>query len=198
MIFASLSVIGICLILGIYGLVIYLGFPKVDPEVLRLAVIFGLIAGIIFVGETLLEYIFLPQDNTVWGLTEFGSVFFLYFLSSLWVAYHRNRIRSGVLSAVLSAMVSALIWLLAVLIVFYVFRGTVRQAHVFQVEGNYEDFANSGMTDFNAFIMEDFLGAGFFHLLLGPLLATILGVIGGLLGRGIAKFKNIDNYLSSA
>jgi hypothetical protein len=41
------------------------------------------------------------------------------------------------------------------------------------------------MSDFNAFIMEDFLGATFFHLLLGPLLASLLGLLGGLTGKGI-------------
>jgi hypothetical protein len=45
------------------------------------------------------------------------------------------------------------------------------------------------MTDFNAFIIEDFLGAGFFHLLLGSILATMLGAIGGLLGKGLFRIK---------
>ena len=60
------------------------------------------------------------------------------------------------------------------------FFGTMRQHRVFLAEGNFDDFARSGMHDFNAFMMEDFLGAGFFHLLLGPLIAWILGLIGGL------------------
>jgi hypothetical protein len=38
------------------------------------------------------------------------------------------------------------------------------------------------MTDFNAFIVQDFWGAGFFHLLLSPIIASILGSIGGLFG----------------
>ena len=182
-----LSIVASCLILCVFGLVNHFGLTRIYPEILHWASIFGLIAGIIFIGEMLLEYIFLPKDNTNWGLIEFGSVFFLYFLSSLWVTYRSDRMRSGILSAVLSAMISALIWLIGILILFYAFRGTDRQAQVFAAEGNYADFAKSGMTDFNAFIMEDFLGAGFFHLLLGPILATILGVIGGLLGKGIAK-----------
>jgi hypothetical protein len=45
------------------------------------------------------------------------------------------------------------------------------------------------MTDFNTFIMEDLLGAGFFHLLLGPILAAILGILGGLLGQGLTKIS---------
>jgi hypothetical protein len=184
-----LSIGGACLVLSIYALVGCFGPPKICTEILHWASFFGFIAGVIFTGEIVLEYIILSKDNTSWGLVEFGSVFFLYFLSGLWVSYQRDRIRSGILSASLSAMLSGLVWLIANLIMFYVFRGTARQAQVFTAEGNYTDFAKSGMADFNVFIMEDFLGAGFFHLLLGPILATILGTIGGLLGKGLVKHK---------
>ena len=179
------------LILGIYGLVYCFGLPRSHPEILHWAGRFGLLAGAIFVGEILLEYILLPKDNTNWGLIEFGGVFLLYFLSSVWASYHRDSIRAGVLSAILTAMGSALLWLIVILITFYVFRGTDRQTQVFRAEGNFVDFADSRMSDFNAFIMEDFLGAGFFHLLLGPVLATILGAPGGLLGKRIARLRKI-------
>jgi len=185
-----LGIVAACLMLGMYGLVVYFGLPKIHPEILRWSGRFGLIAGIIFLGEILIEYIILPKNNTNWGLIEFGSVFFLYFLSSLWVSYQSARLRSGIVTAILSAMLSALIWLITMLVMFYLFQGTDRQVEVFRAEGTYEDFARSGMTDFNTFIMEDLLGAGFFHLLLGPILASILGAIGGLLGRGIAKIRS--------
>ncbi len=186
-----LSLAAVGLILGMYGLVYRFGLPKIHPEIIDWAGMFGLLAGVIFVGEILLEYILVPKDNTNWGLIEFGSVFLLYFLSSLWVSYRRESMRSGVLSASLTAMSSALLWLIVILITFYVFRGTDRQTQVFRAEGNVADFANSGMTDFNAFIMEDFLGAGLFHLLLGPILAILPGAIGGLLGKGIARIRKI-------
>lgn len=44
------------------------------------------------------------------------------------------------------------------------------------------------MNDFNAFLMADFMGATFFQLLLGLLVATVLGVVGGLLGKATARF----------
>lgn len=184
-----LSIVAACLILCSYGLVNYFTLPRIQPEILRWASIFGLVAGIIFVGEILLEYIILPKDNTIWGLIEFGSVFALYFFAGLWVSYRSVQIRSGIVTAILSAMISALIWLIAVLVIFYVFRGTDRQTQVLIAEGTFEDIARSGMTDFNAFVMEDLLGGGFFHLLLGPIVATILGGIGGITGKGIAKIR---------
>ena len=58
-----------------------------------------------------------------------------------------------------------------------------------RAEGDYEDFARSGMSDFNAFIMEDFLGAIFFHLLLGLLVAAVLGALGGVLGKIATWFR---------
>jgi hypothetical protein len=184
-----LSIGGAFLVLGIYSFVFYFGVPKFSSEIIRWGGIFGLAAGIIFAGEIILEYVFLPKDNSIWGLIEFGSVFFLYFLCGLWAVYQNGRMRSGMVSAVLSAMISTLIWLIVILIIFYVFRETDRQTQVFMAEGNFEDFARSGAADFNTFIMEDFLGAAFFHLFLGPLMAFILGTIGGLFGKGSARLK---------
>ena len=37
--------------------------------------------------------------------------------------------------------------------------------------------------------MEDFMGAGFFHLLLGPLAGAILGALGGLIGKVVARIR---------
>jgi hypothetical protein len=184
-----LGLMGAGLILGIYGLVSFFGVPRIRPEILHWASGFGLVAGAIFAGEILLEYVFLPQDNTPWGLVEFGSVFFLYFLSGLWTAYRSGHLRQGSLAAIASAMISTLIWLIVLWITFYAFRGTARQTSVFMAEGNYDDFQKSGMADFNVFIMGDFLGATFYLLLLGPILAAVLGTVGGLLGKGLGSIS---------
>ena len=184
-----LSVAAICLILAIYSLVGYFGFPRIRPEILSLVSVFGLIASTIFASEILLEYVFLPKDNTSWGIIEFGSIFVSYFLSGLVTTYKSKGIKYGILAAVASAMLSSVAWLLFILLMFYIFRGTVRQETVFMAEGNFEDFARSGMSDFNTFVMEDFLGAGFFHLLLSPLLATVLGTVGSLVGKGIVQLR---------
>ena len=184
-----LSVGGALLVLFLYGLVGYLGFSRLGPEILGLIALFGLLAAAVFAGEILLEYAVLPGDNTAWGIIEFGLVFALYFLSSLVMAYRSRSMRDGILAALVSAMLSSVVWLIVVLLTFYIFRGTARQEQVFMAEGDYEDFARSGLKDFSAFVMEDFFGAAFFHLLLAPLIAGILGVLGGLLGKGLAQLK---------
>ena len=77
------SVCGAGLILVIYGLVGIFVFPRFPPKVLSLVGIFGLLAGALFAGEIMLEYVFLPKDNTSWGYIEFGGVFAIYFLTSV-------------------------------------------------------------------------------------------------------------------
>ena len=185
-----LGIAGDCLILSIYGIVGYSVFPKNQDKVLRLAGLFGLICGVIFAAEILLEYAILPKDNTSWGLIEFGSVFALYLLASVISTYKNKSIKCGIITAVESALISSIMWMLFVFLTFYLFRGTARQEYVFRIEGNYDDFAHSGMTNFNTFIMEDFLGAGFFHLLIGPIIAALLGVIGGAIGKIILRIKH--------
>jgi hypothetical protein len=120
---------------------------------------------------------------------EFGTVFLLYFASAVVSALRSRSVKNAVLTSVASAFIASLLWVIVVLAVFYAFRGSPRQALVLRAEGDYEDFARSGMSDFNAFIMEDFMGATFFHLLLGPLVAAVLGVLGGLLGKAIASCR---------
>ena len=159
------------------------------PAILRAAIPFGLLAGAVFAGEIILEYVLLPSNNSRFGQVEFGMVFGLYFASALVAAVRTCSVKNGVLTSAASAFIASLIWVITVLTVFYVFRGSTQQALVLRAEGDYEDFTRSGMTDFNAFIMEDFMGATFFHLLLGPLAAAGLGVGGGLLGQGIARLQ---------
>ena len=65
----------------------------------------------------------------------------------------------------------------------------ITQEVVFAAEGTFADFAASGMSDFSTFVMEDLLGAGFFHLLLAPFLAAILGTIGSVLGKGMIRLR---------
>ncbi len=185
---SPLSVAGAAIVLVAYGLIAVLIFPVVNhihPQILRLACATGLLGGMIFAGEMLLEYILLPENNSIFGSVEYGSVFTLYFLTGIVAAVRSHQMRQGVLAAVVSAMISLLIWAIALLGIFYVFRGTSQQAQVFLSEGDYADFARSGMLSFDVWIVEDLMGATFFHLILGPLAAALTGGLGGLLGKGV-------------
>ena len=190
---ALISVASSSTILVVYGWLAFIWPSRLyrrHADILRVAIRFGLLAGAVFAGEVLLEYVLLPADNTLFGLVEFGTVFILYFAAAFVVARRTGSLRNALLSSVASAFIASLLWVIIVLTVFYIFHGSAQQALVLRAEGDYEDFARSGLSDFNAFIMEDFMGATFFHLLLGPMVAAVLGILGGLLGKiGVAFFK---------
>ncbi len=187
-----LSILGVLVVLAVYGLAGWLcpqilsRQPELVSQTIKRA---GLLAGGIFSTEIALEYLLLPGNNTAFGLVEFGLVFLVYFLVGAFLAYRQAPFRASVVGGVGTAMTSSLIWYIAVLVSFHLFFGSGRQQQVFRAEGNYDDFQRSGMRDFNTFIMEDFLGAGFFHLLLGPLVAAVLASIGGLAGMGIRRLR---------
>ncbi len=187
-----LSLFGALLVLALYGVGAWFGATKLESmpaPIARVARLAGLLAGGIFTLEIILEYVLLPTDNTRFGLVEFGLVFAIYFGAGALVGYRQLPFRWTLITGVATAVISSLLWYLFILATFYLFFGTERQARVFRAEGNYEDFSRSGMADFNTFIMEDFLGAGFFHLLLGPILAGVLAGLGGLVGRGLMRIR---------
>lgn len=187
-----IGVLAAILILVAYGIFfrfILQKLDKISPSILSTAIFFGLLAGLVFALEIVLEYILLPKDNTFMGLVEFGCVFALYFLAGLLTAYRMERVRDGIGSAIVTALIATLIWTIVTLSVFYLFKGSPRQDLVFQAEGNYADFNQSGAMDFNTFIVEDFMGAVFFHSLLGPIIAAILGIVGGGVGRIMRSFR---------
>jgi hypothetical protein len=181
---SDLSVTAAVVVLALYATIGWVAPKAIQakwPRILSVTMVLGIFGGLVFACEVLLEYVLLPENNAGMGFIEFGLVLFVYALAAAHTAYRFRSVRAGIIAAGATAMISSLIWFLAVLTAFYAFYGSHRQVLVFQAEGNYEDFARSGMTDFRAFIMEDFLGAGFYHLLLGPLIAATLGAIAGFM-----------------
>jgi hypothetical protein len=187
-----LSIVAASVVIAIYS---FLGFVVPDHlgehqrEVRAVGTFCGLLAGVVFAVEIILEYVLLPADNTNMGLAEFGTVFSIYSLAGGVTAYRSRSLRAGTLAAMFSSVVSSLIWWVIVLGVFYCFFGTPQQDRVFRAEGNYSDFANSGMTDFNAWVMEDIFGAGFYHLLLGPIIAGALGFVGACAAVAVRRIR---------
>ena len=164
-----------------YGAAAHLVIPALDREpaqVLRVAGPAGLAAGAVYAVETIAEYVVRPADNTPWGLAEFGLVFALMAVAGGVLAWSTGRLRPALAGGLWTGLIGPLIWYAVTLSVFYLFRGTAAQEAVFRAEGDYEDFARSGMVDFDVFVMGDFLGAGFYHLLLSPVFGLVLGALG--------------------
>lgn len=160
---------------------------RTDERLLPIAVSFGLIGAAIYAAEIILEYVFLPGDNTRYGYVEFGLVLLSYLATGYTVGLKTRRVRNGLMAAVGAALISTLVWYIVLLAITYVMKGTPRQAAVFRAEGNMDEFARSGSASFEAWLMQDFLGAGFYHLLLGILISAFLGSLGGGIGRMLAR-----------
>lgn len=189
--------IGVAAAMGMvlaYGAVAWFAIPGLQrgpSGILRVAWPAGLAAGGVYGGEVVAEYALRPADNTAWGVVEFGLVFALMALSGAILAWRTGRLAPALAGGLWTALIGPLIWYAVLLTVSYLFRGTAAQEAVLRAEGDYEDFARSGMSDFNVFVMQDFLGAGFYHLLLSPVFGLVLGGLGAapilLLRRGGPK-----------
>jgi len=180
--------LGICAAIAIatiYGLIGWFGVraPGLrDPRVLREGVRFGLCGGVIFAGSMLGEYL-VPHDhqqNVILVLATFGLFFLLLFVSGFSGTLATRRVTAGPLAAVWSALIASQLWFILLLGIYYAFVGTPQEARFLVVDQVIADFERKGMRDLRAFIFEDYMGGGFYHSLLGPLLALPLGVLGGL------------------
>jgi hypothetical protein len=187
------GLVGDLAILALYGCVAWFGpaaTERSSPLTLRLGALGGVAAGAILGGEMLLEYVVLPENNAGMGLAAYGLVLVLYLALSLWAALCTRSFQHGVLAAAWSAAIGTQIWFISVLALFYLFHGTPQQALVFQAEGDLADLLHSGMGDLDAFMMQDFMGAEFFHSLLMPLVAAGLGMLGGGAGWLLARKRS--------
>lgn len=161
------------------------------PQVWRLSWWFGFAAGLVFCSEILLEYVILPDAamNGRMGSIEFGTVFALFATSAFYASWTTGSIRAGLRVAAAAAMISSQIWLTTLWVATYASWGTARQESVFRAEGDYEDFARSGMHDFSSFTLQDLRGASFFHLILGPLIAIVLGLVAASLAILLRRIR---------
>ena len=173
-------------ILALYACLGIFGTPRMfknNAAALRVAVVFGMTVSAVYLFVVVSEYLirYSPAGGKMLGIGMVAAIFSLFFLAGVRGAYLSGRFRCGVLAAIQSALLATLLWFCAVMTTYYLFLGTPQQDHVLYVE-NHDDFVHSGMTDFRAFIMQDFMGACFFHLLISPLFAAILGSVGSVIG----------------
>ncbi len=183
-----LGLIGAGTVLIVYGWIGWFWAQRADrqyPAILGTGVRLGLVIGAIFAVQMLFEYL-VPitgdQDGTL-ALVVFGLVFLILLTSGFLGARQTGSIRLGLTAAVWSALVGSLIWYFLVLLLYYIFLDTLQEARFLVIDQTLIDFQRSGMSDLRAFILQDYLGAGFFHLTLGLIAAAIFGFAGGLAGK---------------
>ncbi len=188
---SSLAGIGIATVYGMIGWfgVRLRGFRQ--PRILRQGVRFGLAAGVVFAVSMLGEYL-IPHgeyENVILALATFGLFFVLLLAAGLSATLESNRLASGPLASVWAALIASQLWFLLLLAIYHAFVGTAQEARFLEVDQVIADFQRHGARDLRTFIFEDYMGGGFFHSLLGPLLAVPLGFLGGLGARSIHILK---------
>jgi hypothetical protein len=96
-------------------------------------------------------------------------------LAVMALAYAVSGAVAGTRAAWWTALVGFLVWYPTLWLSYLASYGSVAYDRALRAEGEYDDFHRSGMPDFTAFLLRDFLGAGFYHLLLGVVLALGIG-----------------------
>jgi hypothetical protein len=197
------GVIATTAILMAYAVIGWFGSAAVgrrDVRVLRHGARFGSLIGAFFALMMLVEYL-VPHDhrqNVLLAMVIFGTFFILLAVAGFVGTFTTGRIWYGVLTAVWSALIGSLIWFILLLTTYYAFLDTPYEARFLEVDQVIADFQRSGMNDLRAFIMQDYLGGGFFHCLLGPLLAFPLGACGALVAKVVMGLHRILRKSSSA
>jgi hypothetical protein len=155
------------------------------PVAVRIGVTTGLILGGLYGAEVLAEYLSarITGASVLIGWTIVAGLVLGNIVAAATAAARLRSVRAGVTAAVYCAIVEYLVWYPAVLICYYVFRTSEAVERVWRAEGTYDDFARSGMTDIRAFVLQDFWGAGFFHLLAGLVIAGVFGTSAALAAR---------------
>jgi hypothetical protein len=171
-----------------YGLIGWFGASPSwmrDDRVLRQAVRFGSAAGVVFAVSMLGEYV-VPRgerENERLAWATFGLFFALLSSAGYFATRQTNRLASGPLAALWVALLASQLWFILLLAFYYAFLETPQEARFLKVDQVLADFERHKARDLRTFIFEDYMGAGFFHSVLAPLLALPLGLAGGFLAR---------------
>jgi hypothetical protein len=179
-------------ILAVYALIGWFGPPGLErrqPGILRDGARFGVAIGAFFASTMLVEYLVprTPEQNAWFAVAIFGTFFSLLVVAGFIGTRRKNRLWLGVLTSVWSALIASLIWFILLLAIYYAFLDTTYEARFLETDQVIADFKRSGMQDLRAFILQDYLGGGFFHSLLGPILAFPLGALGGLTAKALDR-----------
>ena len=181
---ASAAILMVCLY-GCLALFGPLAMDRVPEKVWGWSASVGLAAGV-WLGVDLLSNYFIYRDgptNSKISLLVYGVYFLLLLSTALRGSQITNRFRDGLTAALWYIIPAQLIWFMVEFGAYYLFAHTPVGEQFIQTEMG-ADFVRSGGHNFQVFVIGDFFGAGFFHLLLIGLLAVL--VIGSA-GAGLGK-----------
>ncbi|MFC6160225.1 hypothetical protein [Kribbella jiaozuonensis] len=150
---------------------------------IRIGAGIGLVAGGMYGAEVVAEYLSptVTDASVVIGWIIVIGLVAAAVLASAAASLRERSLRAGITAAVYAMVFEYLTWYPVVLLSYYAFRTSPATDRVWRAEGTYDDFARSGMTDIRAFVIQDFWGAGTFHLLAGLVIAAVFGTIAATL-----------------
>jgi hypothetical protein len=177
---------GLCVALMRWG---PLSTRTASPAAIRIGATTGLVLGVLYGAEVLAEYLSaaITDASVLIGWIIVSGLVAGIAVAATTATVRLRSVRAGVTAAVYCAIFEYLVWYPAVLICYYLFRTSGALERVWRAEGTYDDFARSGMTDIRAFVLQDFWGAGFFHLLAGLVIAGIFGTSAALAVRAVQR-----------
>ncbi|HEX7432388.1 MAG TPA: hypothetical protein VF326_01925 [Anaerolineaceae bacterium] len=181
---ASAAILMVCLY-GFLALYSPISIAKVPMQIWRTGAIAGTMGGI-WLGLDLLSNYFIYRDgatNSKISLVVYGVYFLLMLVTAIRGSVITKRFVAGLTAALWYVLADQLIWFTVEFSSYYLFSRTA-VGTVFIHEEMYADFVRSGGHNFQTFVIGDFFGAGFFHLLLIGLVAVLLV---GSIGAGIGK-----------
>ena len=164
---------------------------KTDARLWKGGAALGILGGLWLGGDLLSNY-FIYRDgpaNSRISLIVYSVYLLLMMGTALWAARLTSRIRSGLLAAMWYVIVAQLIWGFVELAGYYSFGQTQVGLRFIETEMR-ADFARSSASDFPTFVIGDFFGAMFFHLLLIGLVAgLVFGSTAAGVGKSLAAFQ---------
>lgn len=171
-----------------YGfLVLYspMRLERTDARLWKGGAALGILGGLWLGGDLLSNY-FIYRDgpaNSKISLVVYSVYLLLMMGIALWAARLTSRVRSGLLAAMWYVIVAQLIWGFVELAGYYSFGQTRVGLRFIETEMR-ADFVRSGTSDFPTFVIGDFFGAMFFHLLL---IGLVAGLVFGSTAAGVGK-----------
>jgi hypothetical protein len=153
---------------------------------LRQGAVVGLALGGVMILHLTAEHL-VGMDRTWSAITSLG-LFPVLFLSFGWAGFRgaasTGSLRLGIAAALWSAMLCILLTVIYGLLFNYalIYAFPARMENIYHFE-----FVRSGIHDLHAFVVANCLEAAASHLVLAPILATVFGTPGGLLGKTVAR-----------
>ena len=143
-------------------------------------------AGLAFIYLAIIVAEFLGVRDNITILALFIAAAFA---AGAWTGWRSGQWRQGVMAGVWSLLIGTALWTVGDLLINYLFWGSPQQYGFMAFDGAVEEFRRAGGGDWNAYLIQDMLGATFFHPLLSVIVGAIAGVAGGVLAQGASILR---------